>query len=238
MSTTVIFVILFMALIYGGFFYFSYQRRKKLKDVFQNLDLQQEALQADVYKDKLLRSDFAFVEQQLSGAPIDAFTYANTQYTGKDQAKDVAKDTLKGLATLGTVRYTTVQTPKYLVLSGDQLHLLDTDTDGDISQHLVFNAARMQQARVEEKELSGMAKAQAKFAGFEMKAYRLFLPTDDKDIVLELYSTLMFNHATSGANMMTMNTQKQVENFIIANQFLHKLGVKYPQLRVMTVVPF
>lgn len=41
------------------------------------------------------------------------------------------KNKLKGMATLGTVRFRSVHTPKYLVLSGDTLHLFDTDTDGD-----------------------------------------------------------------------------------------------------------
>ncbi|RQO31410.1 hypothetical protein DBR32_05455 [Taibaiella sp. KBW10] len=238
MNNTVIYVILFMVIIYAAFFFFSYQRRKKLKDVFQNLDLQQEALQADVYKDNLLAKDFGFIQEQLSGEPIEAFTYANAQYTGKDQAKDVAKDALKGIATLGTVRFTTVQTPKYLILSQGAVHLLDTDTEGEVSKHLIFDASRMQNARIEEKALSTMAKAQAKFAGFELKSYSLHLPTDGDDVVLELYSTLMFNQATTGGNMMTMSSQRQVENFVIANQFLYKLGVKYPQLRVQTTVPF
>ena len=50
---------------------------------------------------------------------IDAFNYASTEYGVGSALKDGVKDKLKGMATLGTVRFNTVQTPKYLVLSGN-----------------------------------------------------------------------------------------------------------------------
>ena len=62
------------------------------------------------------------------------------QYGVGSALKDGVKDKLKGMATLGTVRFNTVQTPKYLVLSGNSLHLFDTDTEGEIDRHL-FDAA-------------------------------------------------------------------------------------------------
>ena len=69
---------------------------------------------------------------------IDAFNYASNEYGVASALKDGMKDKLKGMATLGTVRFNTVQTPKYLVLSGDNLHLFDTATDGEIDNHFVL----------------------------------------------------------------------------------------------------
>ncbi|MNU30223.1 hypothetical protein D3C71_187060 [compost metagenome] len=238
MYNTILYVVVIMAVIYGAFFYITYQRRRKLLNVMEHLDMDEEARQAPSYKDRLLETDFAFVKKQLGDQPADAFTYANTQYTGKDQAKDIAKDTLKGLATLGTVKFRTVQTPKYLVLSGGALHLMDTDSDGDISKHIVFEPFRLQQARIEEKPLSGMAKAQAKFGKFDLKLYKLYLPTEDGEVIMDIYNMLLFNFAHSGANALTMSPHKQVENIVVANHFLYVLGQKYPHLRVPTAIPF
>lgn len=238
MYNTILYIVVIMIVIYGAFFYITYQRRKKLLDVMEHLDMDEEARQAPAYKDKMLETEFDFVKKQLGDQPADAFTYANMQYTGKDQAKDIAKDTLKGLATLGTVKFRTMQTPKYLVLSGGALHLMDTDTDGDITKHLVFEPFRLQQARIEEKPLSGMAKAQAKFGKFDLKLYKLYLPSEGGELVLDVYNMLLFNFATSGANALTMSPHKQVENIVVANHFLYVLGQQYPHLRVPTAIPF
>ena len=75
------------------------------------------------------------IKHRLFGSRTDVY---------KRQLKDGVKDKLKGMATLGAVRFTTVQTPKYLVLSGKNLHLFDTDTDGEIDRHFIFDAARLE----------------------------------------------------------------------------------------------
>ena len=88
------------------------------------------------------------------------------------------------MATLGTVRFNTVQTPKYLVLSGNSLHLFDTDTEGEIDRHLVFNQSRLENSRLTEIPMEGQVKAQAQARGNNVKAYKLSLQTDDKPIEL------------------------------------------------------
>lgn len=98
------------------------------------------------------------------------------------------KDKLKGMATLGTVRFNTVQTPKYLVLSGDNLHLFDTDTDGEIDNHFVFNQARLENSRLIAIPMEGQVQAQAQARGNNVKAYKLSLQTDEKPVELIIYS--------------------------------------------------
>src|SRR4029079_13911890 len=100
--------------------------------------------------------------KQMEGYPIDAFNYASVEYSSKSAIKDGLKDGLKGLATLGSVRFTTVQTVKYLVLSGADLHLLDTDVDGVISNHIIFNADRLERSSIQELPQEGTMQAFAK----------------------------------------------------------------------------
>ena len=94
-------------------------------------------------------------------SPIDAFNYANTEHNMVDALKDGVKDKLKGMATLGTVRFTTVATPKYLVLSGDKLHLFDTDTDGEIDKHLIFEPTQLKNSRLAVDPVEGQIEAHA-----------------------------------------------------------------------------
>lgn len=232
MSSSVIFIIVFMIVIYGGIFYFMQLKKKKQKEMFQNTDFNAEMRNVLTYKNKFLDSELSFLLKQMEGKPIDAFNYANMNYSTKDSIKDGIKDSLKGMATLGTVKFHTVQTPKYLILSGADLHLLDTDTDGEISNHLVFDAARLQASLISEVPLEGVIKAFAKQKGDNVKAYRISLATDGSPIELIMFSALLFTYANTNASAFSFNIQKNIEEIIIANDFLKKLGERYPNLKV------
>lgn len=232
MSSSVIFIIVFMIVTYGGIFYFMQLKKKKQKEMFQNTDFNAEMRNVLTYKNKFLNSELSFLPKQMEGKPIDAFNYANINYSTKDSIKDGIKDSLKGMATLGTVRFHTVQTPKYFILSGADLHLLDTDTDGEISNHLVFDATRLQASSISEVPLEGVIKAFAKQKGDNVKAYRISLATDGNPIELIMFSTLLFTYANTNASAFSLNIQKNIEEIIIANDFLKKLGERYPNLKV------
>lgn len=236
MSSTVIFIIIGMVAIYGGIFYFMHLKKQKQKDLFLNTDFRAEMRNADTYKNNFLNSELAFIPKQMDGKVIDAINYANINYTTKDSIKDGLKDGLKGMATLGTVRFNTVQTPKYLILSVADLHLLDTDTDGEISNHLVFDAGYLQRSTITEIPLEGMIKAFAKQKGDNVKAFRISLATDGNPIELIIFSALLFTYANTGASMFSLNAKKTLEEIIIANDFLKKLGDRYPNLKVATLL--
>lgn len=121
-----------------------------------------------------------------------------------------------------------MQTPKYLALSGDNLHLFDTDTDGEIDQHLVFNQTRLENSKLTEIPLEGEIKAQAQARGNNVRAYKLSLQTDNKPIELIIYSCLIFTKIPE----IPTNPQETVQAIIIANDFLKQLGDKYPNLKV------
>ena len=230
--STIIFIIGFMVLFYGGVMYFMYAKKQKMKQMMQSTDFQAEFQRAETYKSNFLNGEYNNLKTQMAGKPIDAFNFANLEYTSKSAIKDGMKDSLKSMATLGTVRYHTVQTPKYLILSNDELHLLDTDTDGDISNHLVFDSHRLLQSSFIEVTQEGIMKAFAKQKGDNVKAYKISLATDDKPIELILFSALIFTHVNTASNMLSIDTQKMVQENVIANDFLKKLGDKYPNLKV------
>lgn len=236
MSLQIIFIIVFMVLVYGGVMYFMYTKKQKMKQTMQHTDFKSEIQNADRYKTDFLNSDLKFLKEQMNGKPIDAFNFGSMEYTNKSAVKDGMKDALKGMATLGTVKFHTVQTAKYFILSGAELHLLDTNAEGEISSHLVFDKQRLAQSNLTEIPLEGMIKAFAKQKGDQVKAYKIALATDGDPIVLNLFSALLFTHVNTGSNMLSMNMQKLVQENVIANDFLQKLGDKYPNLKVQVPI--
>lgn len=232
MSTYIVIALVFVA-VYIVFFMYMQNKRKKLVQAFADIDIYNEMQHAAQYKEEALRNDHAFIRAQLQGKPIDTFTVAAKQHTGKDMAKDVAKDTLKSMATLGTVRYTTVQTPKYLVLSGDELHLLDIDTDGDVDRHLVFDRNRLEASTLEEIPLTRVQAAQAKGigAGELLKCYKLSLQTDSGLLILNLYN-MMLAPVTTAQEMFTQSGDTMRRNYVIGMDFLGRLGEKYRNLKI------
>ncbi|OJV51864.1 MAG: hypothetical protein BGO31_08730 [Bacteroidetes bacterium 43-16] len=233
MATFYIVIALVFVAVYIVFFMYMQNKRKKLVQAFADIDIYNEMQHAAQYKDEALSSDHAFIRSQLPVQTIDTFTVAAKQHTGKDVAKDLAKDTLKSMATLGTVRYTTVQTPKYLVLSGEELHLLDIDTDGDVDRHLVFDRSRLEESELEEIPLTKVQAAQAKGIGAEglLKCYKLSLKTETGFLVLNLYN-MMLAPVISAQEMFTQSGDKMRRNYVIGMDFLNRLGEKYRNLKI------
>ncbi|MBL4745378.1 MAG: hypothetical protein JKY08_03330 [Flavobacteriaceae bacterium] len=232
MTTQVISIFILMIVLYASFLTFMYFKKKKQKNLLNNTNFNTEISKAETHKKEYLNSNLSFISKQMKGKSIDAFNFANLNYTRKDSIKDGIKDGLKGMATLGTVRFHTTQTPKYLILSGTDLHLLDTDTEGDISNHLVFDALRMGKSKIAEIPLEGMIKAFAKQKGELTKAYRISLSTDNDPIDLIIFSALIFTYSNTGANILSLNSNKELQEIIIGNDFLKKLGETYPNLKV------
>ena len=119
----VIFIVLYL-----GYWFYMKNKNSQQAQVVNNTDFKAEFANAEQYKKLCLNSDLSFLKEAMGEEKIDAFNYASNEYGVASALKDGMKDKLKGMATLGTVRFNTVQTPKYLVLSGDNLHLFDTDT--------------------------------------------------------------------------------------------------------------
>lgn len=234
-----IFIIIGFIAVYAGIFIWYRRKKQQSAAVFSQLNMQQEASKAESYKQEFLNGDFAFLKKHIKETPIDAFTVASIDYGKGDMAKDVAKDTLKSLATLGTVKYNTVQTPKYLVLSGSDLHILDTNTDDDVDKHLIFDNFRLQNSTIEEIPAAKMAAMRISYGDYSLKNYKVSLQTDGKDIKLVIPNGIvqaMVSQA-SATSMLSNNVEKQVKEFVLGNYFLNKLGEKAPNLKVSTYLP-
>lgn len=213
---------------YGGYYFYTKRRNAQQAEKVNATDFKTEFKNAEKYKDKYLNSDLSFLKEAMGEEKIDAFNYASNEYGVASALKDGMKDKLKGMATLGTVRFNTVQTPKYLVLSGDNLHLFDTDTDGEIDNHFVFNQARLENSRLIAIPMEGQVQAQAQARGNNVKAYKLSLQTDEKPVELIIYSCLIFTNIPE----IPTDPQETIQDIIIGNDFLKQLGDKYPNLKV------
>lgn len=214
--------------LYMGYMFYMRRKNSQQAETVNNTDFKKEFANAEQYKKSFLASELPYLQEAMEQNKIDAFNYANSEYGTADAIKDGMKNKLKEMATLGAVKFDTVQTPKYLVLSEGNLHLFDTDTDGEIDQHLVFNQARLENSKLTELPLEGQIKAQAQARGNNVKAYRLSLQTDGKPIELLLYSCLIFTNIPE----VPSNPHKTVQAIVIANDFLKQLGDKYPNLKV------
>ena len=196
----VIFIVLYL-----GYWFYMKNKNSKQAQVVNNTDFKAEFANAEQYKKLCLNSDLSFLKEAMGEEKIDAFNYASNEY---------------GVAS--------VQTPKYLVLSGDNLHLFDTDTDGEIDNHFVFNQARLENSRLIAIPMEGQVQAQAQARGNNVKAYKLSLQTDEKPVELIIYSCLIFTNIPE----IPTDPQETIQDIIIGNDFLKQLGDKYPNLKV------
>ncbi len=151
--------------LYMGYFFYARQKNAQRTALVNQTDFKTEFTKAESYRKQFLDSDGAFLKKAMKQERIDAINYANIEYSVTDSLKDGMKNKLKGMATLGTVRFRSVHTPKYLVLSGDTLHLFDTDTDGEIDTHLTFSPLELRESHLIEYPLKGQEKAQAEARG-------------------------------------------------------------------------
>lgn len=223
------FIVIGCIVLYMGY-YFFYLRQKSAQSaaVVNRTDFKAELAKAETYRKQFLDSDGLFLKKLIEPEEIDAVNYANLEYGLADSLKDDLKNRLKGMATLGTVRFRSVHTAKYLVLSGECLHLFDTDTDGKIDTHLTFIPEQLRESRLTEYPLNGQEKAQAEARGNNVRAYKLSLHTGDKPLELIIYSCLIFTNIPG----MPGSPEEAVRDIVVANEFLKRLGERYPNLKV------
>lgn len=214
--------------LYMGYFFYVKQKNAQRAAVVNQTDFKAEFAKVEAYRKQFLDSDGLFLKEAMKQARIDAVNYANIEYTLADSLKNDMKNKLKGMDTLGTVRFRSVHTPKYLVLSGDTLHLFDTDTDGEIDTHLTFPPLRLKESRLIEYPLAGQEKAQAEARGNNVKTYKLSLQTDDKPLELIIYSCLIFTNIPETPG----SPEEAVRDIVVANDFLKQLGDLYPNLKM------
>ncbi|MFD2908577.1 hypothetical protein ACFSX9_07490 [Flavobacterium ardleyense] len=214
-----------------GFALMFYMMNKNKKHVTSQ-DLATERLSSAVYQKEYLDSEYNYIKDWMRNAPIDAFTSATIPYTGMDKAKDVGKDLLKSALTLGTVKFRTVETPSFVVLSEGKMHYFSTTVEGDLKEHLIFNADRLSNAIVtSEVEKNNSEGATSKSTEILAKKYIFTFNIDGQSTAIEVHDRIAFNSDVTsmfGNNYSLMLTKNQV----VGETFYNKIIEIYPNLIV------
>lgn len=181
----------------------------------------------------LLSGDYAEVRRWMQGQPVDAFTAAGVPTTNKDHAANMAKDALRSTAwaAVGVKATTTrVETLCYFVLSGGQLHFLDSDVDGNLTTHVVFDEASLGAGSI-----SGpIAKSAGLMASDQSRpVYTLSLPKDGQTIELWAEDGLAVFQKVGAAEAITGgHVRRSAQAKVVSEHFFMMLGQRYPNLKV------
>lgn len=224
---------LFIAIFIGLSVVYTLYMKKRGEDQMKNIDYSKELQHVESNIKSFVNGDFSEIKTWMKDKPINAFTSASVPVTDTDNAKNMATDALKSVAwsAVGVkARYNRVDTLSYLVLSGEDLHYLDSDVDGNLMAHLVFNPSDLVNAKIKNaggKSVSIMMKDKS------TEVYTLSLPSKDGAIEVNAHDGLDFQHKVGVGDMfggkMVENTTK---GKAVSEDFFKKLAEKYPNLKV------
>ena len=212
-----------------GFLMMFYVMNKNKKHV-NNQDLEKERENSNQYQKELLEKEYPYIKRWMKNASIEAFTSASIPYTSMDRAKDIGKDVLQSAMTLGTVKFKTVETPSFVVLSEGKMHYFSTDVEGDLKEHLIFNAERLNQAIVTLDAKKSSENATSKGKEIMGNKYLFTFDIEGQKSTIAVHDTLTFNaDITSmfGSNYSNRLTKNQV----LGEQFYTKISSLYPNLK-------
>lgn len=212
-----------------GFVMMFYVLNKNKKHI-NNQDLEKERAHTDKYQTELLGGEYSYINKWMKNAPIDAFTSSSITYTGLDRAKDVGKDLLKSAMTLGTVKFRTVETPSFVVLSEGKMHYLSTDVEGDLKEHLIFNSERLNQATVTLDATKGNENAASKAKEILATKYFFTFDIDGQKSTIEVHDRLAFNNDVTSI-FGSSYSKNLTRNQIVGEQFYAKISALYPNLK-------
>lgn len=207
-------------------------KRNKAKSMHINLD--EERQKYSSYKSELENEDFKVLKKWMKNAPIDAFTAASFPRTNSEQIQQLAKQGVQNIALSAVgVRYREVETPSYLVLSGNELHFLHTDVDGDLKQHLIFGSNRLEVAKI---KYTGLKKTALSISSKKSEKHlpHIFLLSfniNGEKIEIEVHDRLAMN--MSFTSLFKENYyQKMIKNRVVGEQLIIKLSEKYSNLKI------
>lgn len=209
---------------------------KKHSAVKKEIDLNTERNKYDLYKQELLNSDFSILKQWMNGKPIDAFTSASVPQSTSNKVRELLTDRMKNVAlsTIG-VKLVRVETECFWVLSGNDLHLLTTNTVGELDEHIVFDNFRVENATLQyggvlKSELGVYSKSSEKYLP---KVHLITFDIDGSPLTLEIHDRI--NYIATGAEML--NLKKQFETRakyqVVGEQFVPILQAKFPNLKTV-----
>ena len=142
----------------------------------------------------------------------------------KEYLKDGAKNYLRGLLTLGMVKFRTVYVATPLFLAEDGLHVIELDKDDEVKNHYLFDNDRLANAKIFPKDDQAASKQLGENAAF----FTLSIPSESGTRELELCTE--FYPTQEIYSLYPFN--KKLMAAATGRHFLKKLGEHFSNLQV------
>ena len=142
----------------------------------------------------------------------------------KEHMKNGAKNYLRGLLTLGMVKFRTVYVATPLFLAEDGLHVIELDKDDEVKNHYLFDNDRLANAKIFPKDDQAASKQLGENAAF----FTLSIPSESGTRELELCTE--FYPTQEIYSLYPFN--KKLMAAATGRHFLKKLGEHFSNLQV------
>ena len=142
----------------------------------------------------------------------------------KEHMKNGVKDYLRGLLTLGMVKFRTVYVATPLFLAEDGLHVIELDKDDEVKNHYLFDNDRLANAKIFPKDDPAARKQLGENAAF----FTLSIPSESGTRELELCTE--FYPTQEIYSLYPFN--KKLMAAATGRHFLKKLGEHFSNLQV------
>ena len=142
----------------------------------------------------------------------------------KEHMKNGVKDYLRGLLTLGMVKFRTVYVATPLFLAEDGLHVIELDKDDEVKNHYLFDNDRLANAKIFPKDDPAARKQWGENAAF----FTLSIPSESGTRELELCTE--FYPTQEIYSLYPFN--KKLMAAATGRHFLKKLGEHFSNLQV------
>ncbi len=209
----------------------------KNKKAKSKVNIEDERLNYEAHKAELLEKHFPELRRWMKDKSIDAFTAAGFPDSKANQIKEHAVDGLKKVAaaTVGVkLHVQRVETAKFFVLSGEQLHFFATNIDGKLETHLIFGKERLERARITSMGAKPVLGVLTKGQKQELaQVYRLNFDIDGEALALDAYDRLdatKFEQEGMGFTRPSFYLDR-AKCQVVGEGFLNALQERYPHLR-------
>ncbi|MGP1590997.1 MAG: hypothetical protein ACTTHI_04290 [Prevotella sp.] len=142
----------------------------------------------------------------------------------KEHMKNGAKNYLRGLLTLGMVKFRTVYVATPLFLAEDGLHVIELDKDDEVKNHYLFDNDRLANAKIFPKDDQAASKQLGENAAF----FTLSIPSESGTRELELCTEFY----PTQEKYMQYTFNKKLIAAATGRHFLKKLGEHFSNLQV------
>lgn len=213
-------IVMIAALSINAYFYKKNNTKNFTKEEWNNrIDHVTEQEITDFYD-----ADMNEYMKQLNGKKMIAASCIFHLPDTKEFLKDGAKNFLKSLLTLGTVKFNTVYVPTPLILAEDGLHVLELDKDLDVKNHYILENERLAEAKIstcEDKDGTQQLGANARF-------FTLSFPSQTGVKEFELCTEFCPTPETYALYSL----DKKIVAAAAGRHFLRKLGEAFTNLQV------